>query len=261
MAYPPAKPEKTYTVPNNITTIGSCAFLLPSILEEIDLNNVRKLNLASIDNAAKLTKITLPKGIKTYNPTTKMGMAEGCFASCTKVEEYIVPNENTDFVAEDGIVYSKPAKDILYLYPPNKAGETYAIPASVKKMAKRCFLSAQNITSMVIPKNVESLGQEALLGAQELKTVTFEEPSKITELGFRTFGSCPKLTTVTFPTSLKKIGITFPALILKQSHSSAMKKSRRTASIKKRIRCRSMMEHRRVITCSKTSIFRCERKN
>lgn len=209
MVYPPAKPEKTYTVPNNITTIGSDAFLLPSILEEIDLNNVRKLNVASIDNAAKLTKITLPKGIKTYNPTTKMGMAEGCFTSCKKVEEYIVPNENTDFVAEDGVVYSKPAKDILYFYPPNKAGETYAIPASVKKMAQRCFILAQNITSMVIPKNVESLGQEAFLGARELKTVTFEEPSKITELGFRTFGSCPKLTTVTFPTSLKKIGVAF----------------------------------------------------
>ena len=77
-------------------------------------------------------------------------------------------------------------------------------------MAKRCFITAQNITSMVIPKNVESLGQEAFLGAQKLKTVTFEEPSKITELGFRTFGSCPKLTTVTFPTSLKKIGVAFP---------------------------------------------------
>ena len=209
MVYPPAKPEEYYKVPDNITTISTYAISKPTMLKNIDLNKVTKLGLASIFAAQKLQKITLPEGIKKYNPTTKMGMSEGCFESCTNVTEYKVPAGNTDFLDDAGVVYSKPAKDVLYLYPPNKAGLTYSIPPSVKTLANKCFQSAQNITTMLIPKTVENLNLEAFRSAENLESVAFEEPSQIKEFGFQAFRACKKLKTVTFPKSLTTINISF----------------------------------------------------
>ena len=209
MVYPPAKPEENYTVPDNITTISSYAISKTTKLKDINLNKVTKLSIASIFAATMLQKITLPEGIKKYNPTTKMGMSEGCFESCTKVTEYKVPAGNTDFLDDSGVVYSKPAKDVLYLYPPNKAGMTFSIPSSVRTLASKCFQSAQNITTMLIPKTVENLNQETFRAAEKLETVTFEETAQIKKFGYHAFRACKSLKTITFPKSLTNINICF----------------------------------------------------
>lgn len=209
MVYPPAKADKHYQVPNDIKAISLYAISKPQNMETIDLNKVTKLGASSIYEASKLTKITLPKDIKKYDEATKLGMTEGCFESCIKVAEYKVPAENTDFVDIDGVVFSKSVQDILYLYPPNKAGTTYTIPASVKTLAKKSFQSVQHLTTMTIPTNVETFSQETFRGAANLETVTFDEPSNIKELGFHSFRICSKLKEVTLPKSLKKIGVAF----------------------------------------------------
>ena len=209
MVYPPAKADKHYQVPNDITAISPYAISKPQNMETIDLNKVTKLGVSSIYAASKLTKITLPKDIKKYDEATKLGMTEGCFESCTKVAEYKVPAENSDFLDIDGVVFSKPVQDILYLYPPNKAGTTYTIPASVKTLAKKSFQSAQHLTTMTIPTNVETFSQETFRAAANLETVTFDEPSNIKELGSHSFRACPKLKEVTLPKSITKMGIVF----------------------------------------------------
>lgn len=206
--YPRAKDTENYKVPNGIKSIASYAISNSWKMKTIDLNGVTKLSISSIFAANLLTSITLPKDIKKYDPITKEGMSEGCFEACVNVTKYDVPIENTDFLDIDGVVYSKPNKDILYFYPPNKAGQTYDIPASVKTIARRAFQSAQNITSLAIPAGVEQINMEACRSMTNLESLVFEEPSKIQDIGSDAFRACSKLKNVTLPstlTSLKNI--------------------------------------------------------
>lgn len=209
MLYPRAKDTENYKVPDGVKSIASYAISNSWKMKSIDLNGVTKLAVSSIYAASLLSTIVLPKDIKKYDETTKEGMAEGCFEACQKVAEYMVPAENTDFVAKDGVIFSKPDEDILFLYPPSRAGDTYVIPASVKTIARRGFQSAQNITTMTIPAGVENIHQEAFRGVPKLTGVTFEEPSKVQQIGPQAFWSCEKLTEVTLPAALTSIGDIF----------------------------------------------------
>ena len=208
MIYPQAKTTEDYKVPNDITSISSYAFYRPAKLKSIDLNEVTKLTLSSIYEAPQLTSITLPKNIKKYDKTTGEGMVEGCFESCMKVAEYKVPTENTDFTAQDGIIFSKDMQT-LYFYPPNKQGTTYNIPASVKTIGRRGFQSAQHLTSMVIPKNIEVMNEEVFRTAVAIETISFEETSKVTKIGHHAFRAIPKLKEVTLPSTLTEINEMF----------------------------------------------------
>ncbi len=208
MIYPQAKATEDYKVPNDITSISSYAFYRPAKLKSIDLNKVTKLTLSSIYEAPQLTSITLPKNIKKYDKATGEGMVEGCFESCMKVAEYKVPTENTDFAAQDGIIFSKDMQT-LYFYPPNRQGTTYNIPASVKTIGRRGFQSAQHLTSMVIPKNVEVMNEEVFRSAAAMETIAFEETSKVTKIGHHAFRAIPKLKEVTLPSTLTEISEIF----------------------------------------------------
>ena len=108
--YPRAKHVTDYKVPDGITSLATFSIAYPKDMEKIDLNQVTTMAKSSLLAAYKLTEITLPKNLKKYNPTTKTGMEPGCIGSCSKLAKYIVPAGNTDFVAVDGVVYSKPNK-------------------------------------------------------------------------------------------------------------------------------------------------------
>lgn len=208
MLYPRAKEMEDYKVPDGIKSIASYAISKSTKMKTIDLNQVTNLALSSIYSADQLTTITLPKDIKKYDKATNQGMIEGCFESCLKVAEYKVPTENTDFAAQDGIIFSKDMQT-LYFYPPNKQGNTYNIPASVKTIGRRGFQSACHLTSMVIPKNVEAINEEAFRGAEAIETISFEEPSKVTKISYHAFRALPKLKEVTLPSTLIEISEIF----------------------------------------------------
>lgn len=110
--YPRAKPVVDYKVPDGITSLANFSIAYPKDMEKINLNQVTTMAKSSLLAAYKLTEVTLPKHLKKYNPTTKTGMEPGCIGSCSKLTKYIVPADNTDFEAVDGVVYSKSKKDV-----------------------------------------------------------------------------------------------------------------------------------------------------
>nr|WP_232210602.1 leucine-rich repeat domain-containing protein [Alloprevotella rava] len=205
MFYPRAKKTEEYTVPDDITTLAGFAIAYPKEMKKINLNKVTSLAKSSLFSAYKLSEITLPKDLKKYNPTTKMGMEPGCFGACTKVEKYIVPTENTDFEAVDGVIYSKPQRDILYFYPAGKPGEVYGILSTTKVIEALSFWSVQNLKRMTFPAGLDSIKEEAFRQLPKLEKVAFEEPSNITHLGTAVFRACPKLTEVTLPSKVTSL--------------------------------------------------------
>ena len=205
MLYPRAKNTEDYTVPDGITSLAGFSIAYPEKMKTIDLNKVTSLAKSSLFSAYKLTKIKLPRDLKKYNPTTKKGMEPGCFGACTKVDEYIVPTENTDFEAVEGVIYSKPNKDILYFYPAGKSGQVYDILPTTKVIEALAFWSVQKLTGMTFPKGLDSIKDEAFRQLPLLENVTFDEPSNVKHLGTAVFRACPKLKEVTLPSKVTSI--------------------------------------------------------
>lgn len=207
--YPRAKPVTNYKVPDGITSLATFSIAYPKDMETIDLNQVTTMAKSSLLAAYKLTKVTLPKELKKYNPTTKTGMEPGCIGSCSKLDEYIVPAGNTDFEAVEGVVYSKTKRDILYLYPAGKLGDTYNILPETKVIEALAFWSVQNLKKMTFPAGLDSIKDEAFRQLPKLEKVTFEEPSNIKHLGTAVFRACSELKEVTLPSQVTSLDIPF----------------------------------------------------
>ena len=207
--YPRAKHITDYKVPDGITSLATFSIAYPKDMEKIDLNQVTTMAKSSLLAAYKLTEVTLPKDLKKYNPTTKTGMEPGCIGSCSKLEKYIVPAGNTDFEDVDGVVYSKPNKEVLYLYPAGKSGDTYNILSGTKVIEALAFWSAQKLISMTFPQGLDSIKDEAFRQLPLLENVTFVEPSNITHLGKAVFRACSKLKEVTLPSKVTSLDMPF----------------------------------------------------
>ncbi|WP_061868174.1 leucine-rich repeat domain-containing protein [Prevotella intermedia] len=200
--YPHAKNVAEYTVPAGVKEMASYGIAGNGNMTSINLNEVTKVETSAIVDIAKLKKIKLPKDIK------KAGLKQGAFERCNALEAYEVAAGNTDFSAVDGVLFSE-NKEILYFYPLAKPDETYTIPSTVKEIAVKAFQGATKLTSLVIPTSVEKIQEQAFRQNYKLASVTFCEPSKITNLSAYAFWQCPNLTEVTLPSSITEIGKVF----------------------------------------------------
>ena len=207
--YPRAKPVVDYKVPDGITSLANFSIAYPKDMEKINLNQVTTMAKSSLLAAYKLTEVTLPKHLKKYNPTTKTGMEPGSIGSCSKLTKYIVPADNTDFEAVDGVVYSKPKKDVLYLYPAGKSGDTYNILPETKVIEALAFWSVQHLKTMTFPAELDSIKDEAFRQLPKLEKVIFTEPSNIKHLGKAVFRACSKLTEITLPSKITSLDMPF----------------------------------------------------
>lgn len=111
--YPRAKTTMDYHVPDGIKSVGAYAITSASKMKTIDFNQVVKLELSALYLDSGLVTITLPKDLEENENI------EGCIENCPNVKEYKVPSDSRNYIAEDGIVFSKD-KTKLYFYPPKK---------------------------------------------------------------------------------------------------------------------------------------------
>ena len=158
-AYPVAKTETTFTVPNDVYGVSTNAFQL----------------------AQNLTTITLPASIQDL-PTTKE--ANG-FTSAKNLTAIKVDPANTSFKDEDGVVLTQDGKTLVaYPYARHGVvdpayngplvtmhpGEVYTIPASVETIGKGAFAQAKEITAVKL-NNVKKISEGAFYAVRNLRNV------------------------------------------------------------------------------------------
>ena len=88
------------------------------------------------------------------------------------------------------------------------------IPQSIKsgnndyesyRILSNAFCHVQKITSVFIPKTIKQIDQNAFYDCKNLKTVTFEEGSKLQIIMSRAFNQCHSLESLYLPPSLKTL--------------------------------------------------------
>lgn len=80
------------------------------------------------------------------------------------------------------------------------------IPHNVTCIKDATFSSCRSLTSIVIPNNVTSIGDYAFQSCSKLSSITFEEGSKLINIGKEAFNSCASLTSIVIPESVTSIG-------------------------------------------------------
>lgn len=200
--YPRAKTTMDYHVPDGIKSVETYAITSANKMKTIDFNQVVKLELSALYKDYGLVTITLPKDLEENENI------EGCIEFCLHVKEYKVPSDSRNYIAEDGIVFSKD-KTKLYFYPPKKVKTAYTIPSTVLRICKRAFQGAGFLESITIPASVNTINFEAFRNMNKLTNVTFEEASSIQKLGGKVFKLCHALKEITLPSSLIEISDAF----------------------------------------------------
>lgn len=85
-----------------------------------------------------------------------------------------------------------------------ETAKSVSIDSAAKYIGDEAFNACYNLTSLVIPSNIESIGHMGVANCMELKSVTLNEGLK--SIGEVAFYYCEKLKSVTIPASVTSIG-------------------------------------------------------
>jgi hypothetical protein len=184
----------TVSIPNSVTSIGTSAFQSCSGLTSLTMSN----SLASIGSNAfydcsGLTTVAIP------NSVTMIG--DKAFSGCSNLEKVDI----SDLAAWCGISFSSTTSNPLYyashFYLNGQEITELIIPDNVTSIGDYAFYNCDNLTSATIPNSVISIGQYAFYGCKGLKSVII--PSSVKSVGTKAFDGCSGLVKSAYPSSIK----------------------------------------------------------
>ena len=209
------------TVPASVTRIDDSAFsalYLEKIefLAQPDGENEQPLTLddRAFADASNVVELVLP---------TRFVFDSKYFSYMMDLERIYFTNDDWNFRAVDGLVVNRAADTIVYA-PRTFSGENgvFTIPNGITKIEANAFSNAyaatsdktlwygcKNITKLIVPEWVESIGEAAFRSCSGINSIEFlgDEGSTPLTIGSRAFHSCNGLTKVTLPANLVSLGI------------------------------------------------------
>lgn len=188
------------------------------IPEEIDGIEVTKINRYAFENCTA-ESIHFPASI-TYIS------GENPFLLCSDLKEITVDEDNEDYMAEDGVLYSKDKLKLL-CYPQAKEGDSFAVPEGIEEIGIAAFCqtslkeitfpeslitidrhgvsSNPGITSIDLSQtSLSFIGEMAFSYSEALSDIKL--PVALIEIGAASFAGCTALTEITLPETLISIG-------------------------------------------------------
>ncbi len=183
---------KKATIAGSVKEIGGNAFANDHSLEQVILNEGTVALYGDALYGTAVTEITLP--------STLVDLSESTFAGAEKLKSIYVSSGNKVYSSIGGVLFKDKGKTLVCY--PGAHGATYTIPSSVTKIASSAF-SGSNITRIVIPNTVKSVGESAFDYCESLTSITFSKNQKVIEYGMCYY--CTKLTSVTIPEGITSI--------------------------------------------------------
>ena len=169
----------TYTIPNNVTSIGKAAFDLCEALKSITIpNSVTSIGSYAFDGCSALKSITIP------NSVTSIG--ECAFAHCYALKSVTIPNSVTSI--GEYAFYNCSALESFYGKFASEDNRCLIIDSVLHSFAPA------GLTSYTIPNSVTSIGNRAFEHCSAMKSITI--PNSVTSIGKEAFYSCKALTEV-----------------------------------------------------------------
>lgn len=174
--YPAGKKDKTFSVPDDVTSIGQNAFAYCEYITSIKFSNsssLRSIRQAAFYRCTALKSFRVPGNVEVIE--------NNVFVMCEKLSAITADAKNKYFANIGGVLFDKSGETLL-IFPAGMREEEYVVPASVKTLAYESFCYCLN-----------------------LKVVTFEEGSKLSVIKDSAFYNCEELTYLALPDSLHTI--------------------------------------------------------
>lgn len=177
-----------------VTQIGEFAFLNCVTITSVEMpNSIESIYRAAFANCKSLTCVEIPASVKFIGSV---------------VEEY--SNYSTvNFSNETNFVqlFTPP------IYVPEGVFEncinlqivTFAEESLLEVVGELSFYGCTRLNTIIIPKNVKSIGRSAFSNCIELESVFFENESKLDKIVTGTFENCLKLLSITIPKNVISI--------------------------------------------------------
>ena len=207
IAYPAAKSETTYIMPEEVTSIAFNAFFECDNLTNIVISpNLREVEAGAFRCCGNITSLSIPNGVQelgsdTFDGCTNLSsitigagvsyLSGTTFRSCN-LTEVNISADNPYYMSIDGVVFSKDGKTIVY-YPCSRANTQYSIPFGVTKIGAGCFSTADYLTKINIPESVVEIGYCAF---EWTNIQSIYIPKSVKKINFSAFSECDNLTTV-----------------------------------------------------------------
>ena len=229
------------TMGDNVTTIGDRAFVDCTSLTSVTMSDsVTTIGEGAFEGCTSLTSVTMGDGVTT--------IGEGAFEGCASLGSIAIPRSVTaigtdaflrcglksvyifDLAAWCRISFADLTSNPLWcaerLYVNGTEVKHLIIPPGVTSISSYAFTQC-SITDLTIGNNVQTIGEEAFYGCNNLARVTIDDSVKtigdsafiycdslasvsigdgVTSIGESAFNSCKSLTSITIPGNVKTLG-------------------------------------------------------
>ena len=160
----------------NLKKIGRSAFMACTELESCILpESVENIEDTIFEACTNLKYVYLGKNVKS--------IGAGIFKDCDSLQQIIVDEENEYFFTKDGILYDSTVTNIIYI--PKDISGKIEIPYGIKKIDAFLFYGHKNITEIILPETVKTIGDSAFAYCTNLKKIRLGD--EISEIGGNAF--------------------------------------------------------------------------
>lgn len=234
------KKISSVVIPDSIETIEGFAFSDCSLLKKIELpKNLKSIGYHAFSNCNSLTSIKIPGGVENLDcdgifwyceKLKKIELEEGIeslgdiFPGCTAVKTITIPNslrnldglvfsdfkslrnivlakDNSYFVLENNVLYSKDRKRIIRALP--CIGPHFVVPKSVRIIDRLAFSGCKSLEEITIHDHVRSIGNGAFSYCKKLKRIVL--PQSLRKIEQHTFQECSVLSEVVLQSGIREI--------------------------------------------------------
>ena len=188
---------KEAEVTNNQNSYSGNVVIPPSVTYDGQPYSVTSIGENAFFVCRDLTSVTIPNSVTSISASA--------FYDCTSLTSVNI----SDLAAWCNIKFGdNPLKYAHHLYINGNEITNLVIPNNVTSIGSGAFFGCSGLTSVTIPNSVTSIGQEAFSGCSGLTSVTI--PNSVTFISDYAFAGCSGLTSITIPNSVTSIGnVTF----------------------------------------------------
>ena len=114
--------------------------------QDPDGETVIEISENAFSGCSLLTSVTISESVREIAPNA--------FSECESLASILTSSSNTSFCSVDGILLNKDKTELI-CYPINKAGESYLLSSSVKRIGSYAFYKVKNLKSVFYKGSIE----------------------------------------------------------------------------------------------------------
>ena len=196
-------------IPNSVTTIGKYAFQNCNRLTSIGIpNSITSIDEYTFSDCSGLTSIEIPNSVTTIGrgafrncsritsiniPDNVETIGLNAFAGCTRLAKVIIDNLSSWCNISFEDAFANPLYNAKHLYLDEKTEITKVIiPNNITSIGQYQFYNGTNITSVEIPSRINSIGKYAFYGCNSIKNVSIDS----NDLLSKTYSATSNLSTI-----------------------------------------------------------------